>query len=93
LSKEDMRQRIRKERMVELSFEEHRMWDVRRWKIIDKTDKLTTGMEWTKLANGTFTGKRIVSGKRNAWQEKYLLFPIPLTDISKLPMFKQNPGW
>jgi hypothetical protein len=93
LSKEDMRQRIRKERMVELSFEEHRMWDVRRWKIIDKTDKLTTGMEWTKLANGSFTGKRIISAKRNAWQDKYLLFPVPLSDISKLPMFKQNPGW
>ena len=93
LSKEQMRERIRKERMVELAFEEHRMWDVRRWKIIGQTDKLTTGMEWTKLANGGFSGKRIVSGKRNAWQEKYLLFPIPLNDISKLPMFKQNPGW
>ena len=93
LSQGDMQLRIRKERMVELAFEEHRMWDVRRWKIIDKTDKLTTGMEWTKLTDGSFKGKRIVSGKRNAWQEKYLLFPIPLSDISKLPMFKQNPGW
>jgi hypothetical protein len=93
LTKDQMRLRIRKERMVELSFEEHRMWDVRRWKIIGQTDKLTTGMEWTKLPDGTFTGRRIVSATRNAWQDKYLLFPIPLGEISKMPAFKQNPGW
>ncbi len=31
LSKEEMRERIRNERRVELAFEEHRFWDVRRW--------------------------------------------------------------
>lgn len=93
LSQEQMRQRIRKERMVELSFEEHRMWDVRRWKIIDKTDKLTTGMEWTRQSDGSFTNRRIISARRNAWQSKYLLWPIPLAEVSKLPLFVQNPDW
>ena len=32
-----MRERIRRERRVELAFEEHRSWDVRRWKIAQQT--------------------------------------------------------
>lgn len=37
LSQEAMREAIRRERRVELAFEEHRAWDVRRWKIGSKT--------------------------------------------------------
>lgn len=51
LTKEQMRDRIRRERRVELAIEEHRFWDVRRWKILDQTDKVATGME-IKQANG-----------------------------------------
>lgn len=36
-SQERMREYIRRERRVELAFEEHRAWDVRRWKIASKT--------------------------------------------------------
>ncbi|MEO7119612.1 MAG: RagB/SusD family nutrient uptake outer membrane protein [Ginsengibacter sp.] len=36
------------ERHVEFAFEELRCWDVRRWKILEKTDQLTTGMKWVK---------------------------------------------
>ncbi|GGC30174.1 hypothetical protein GCM10011386_22730 [Parapedobacter defluvii] len=48
LSKEEMRERIHRERRVELVWEEHRFWDVRRWKILHETDKLVTGMEIRK---------------------------------------------
>lgn len=37
LSKDVMREKIRHERRVEFSFEEHRFWDVRRWKIDPST--------------------------------------------------------
>ncbi len=93
LSKEAMRERIRRERRVELVFEEHRFWDVRRWKILDKTDRLTTGMAWTKQPDGSFTRQRIVVGRRVAWADKYLIFPIPLNELNRLPAFTQNPGW
>lgn len=33
--KSELRERIRNERRIELSFEDHRMWDVRRWKLYD----------------------------------------------------------
>lgn len=92
LSKEEMRERIRRERRVELAFEEHRFWDVRRWKILDKTDRLTTGMEWTRAGSG-FTGKRIVTGRRLSWTDNHLMFPIPLSELTLMPLWEQNPGW
>ena len=38
LSQAAMRDAIRNERRVELAFEEHRFYDVRRWKIADVTE-------------------------------------------------------
>lgn len=37
MTQDEMRERIRRERRVELAFEEHRSWDVRRWKIAQET--------------------------------------------------------
>lgn len=93
LSKEQMRERIHRERRVELAFEEHRFWDVRRWKILHLTDKLTTGMEWTKVADQVFDGRRIVVGRRSSWAEGYQVLPIPLNELILLPLWEQNPGW
>lgn len=95
LTKDQLRDRIRRERRVELAIEEHRFWDVRRWKILAQTDKLVTGMEITKKTDGTFSYARFVARRRNAWQEKYLIFPIPIGEVSIIPDFSknQNPGW
>lgn len=92
LSKDEMRERIRRERQVELAFEEHRIWDVRRWKILDKTDKLTTGIEWTKNGN-SFSGKRMIAGRRKSWTDNHLIIPIPLSELILMPLWEQNPGW
>ena len=95
LSQDQMRDRIRKERRVEFAFEEERFWDVRRWKILDKTDKFVTGMEPAKITDTTFSFKRFIVRSTNVWQSKFLLFPIPLKDASIIPDFgkNQNPGW
>jgi len=95
LTQEQFRQRVRNERRVELAFEEQRFWDVRRWKILDQTDKLVTGMEITKEADHSFSYKRFVTEYRALWADKNLLMPIPLTDASIIPDFDlhQNPGY
>ena len=95
LSKDQMRERIRRERRVELAIEEHRFWDVRRWKILDQTDKLVTGLEVIKNSNGSFSYNRFVTERRNAWQDKYRIFPIPIGEAAIIPDFNlnQNPGW
>lgn len=43
LTDEEMRDRIRNERRIEFAFENHRYYDIRRWKILDQT-AVVTGM-------------------------------------------------
>ena len=35
LNKEQFREKLRRERAVELAYEDHRFWDIRRWLIAD----------------------------------------------------------
>jgi hypothetical protein len=88
--------RLRNERRVEFAFEEHRYFDVRRWKIQDKTDGLVTGMKITASAPNTFEYDRIVVSRRPITAEKYLMWPIPNSEATKYNMLGidyQNPGW
>ena len=79
------------ERMVELSFEGHRFYDVRRWKEADKYFKEIRKMQITKNADGSFKYE-ITKSARN-WEDKMYLFPIPQTEMQKNPALEQNPGW
>lgn len=83
-------ERYRRERMVELAFEDHRFWDVRRWKIGNSAFASVQGAD-LKLVNGDvmLSRKAIARG----WDDKYYLFPIPQSEIQKNPKLTQNPGW
>ena len=94
----EFEQRLRNERRVELAFEEHRYFDVRRWKLLDKTDGVVTGMKITKTSDSPvkYNYERVVVKKRFVTDAKYLLWPIPLTEATKYSMLGieyQNPGW
>jgi len=103
LSVEEFRQELRNERRVELAFEGHRFYDVRRWKVIDKTEGIVTGMYITQKpdnANNSdsegYTYKRIIVQKRNITDSKYLIMPIPRTEelkFAKVGREWQNTGW
>src|SRR5690606_32147683 len=74
-SKDEFRQHVRYERRVELAFEEHRFYDVRRWKIAMITENVAAyGMTITKGSNGlTYTRKEALSGRR--FEEKHYWLP------------------
>lgn len=96
MPKADFEKKYRNERAVELAFEEHRFFDVRRWKILSQTDKFVTGMRITK--NGTtLTYTRFKFADRASAADKYLMYPIDQTEINKIFQFTgkswQNPGW
>jgi hypothetical protein len=97
MSKNEFEKRYRNERRVELAFEEHRFFDVRRWKILNETDGGVTGMRITKKENGTFNYERVKMVNRATAAEKYLLFPIPQSEVAKMLQYTgtdwQNPGW
>jgi hypothetical protein len=103
LSGEQLVLRIRNERRVELAWEEHRYFDLRRWQKPDgdlsATCKWLTAMLITKNPDGTFSYQRsnIWTIPRGGWQNKHLLMPLPLDEVSRLEPLTgktwQNPGW
>jgi hypothetical protein len=93
MTKEEMREAIRHERRVELAFEEHRFWDIRRWKIAQQTENGEThGMEITRAANGTFS-YRVIPVRKHVFTEAMYFWPIPQSEIVKSPALIQNPGY
>lgn len=97
LTKSQMRERIHNERAVELAFEEHRWWDILRWKkgveIIPKTIK---GMEVERLTATTFkyTVIPMPAAYQRVFEDHMSRYPIPRNEIFKSKgILKQNPGW
>lgn len=94
LSQEQMRDAVRYERRVELAFEEHRFYDVRRWKIADITEnKPAAGVIITKTATGfSYQPKVALDGRK--FEAKHYWLPIPRTEIlASNGQLEQNPGY
>ncbi len=94
VTKEELRAKIRNERRVELAFEDHRYWDVRRWMIAENTLGATIrGVNITKKEDGTFRYVPFDLEKR-VFSSKMYLYPIPQSEIIKGGgNMEQNPGW
>lgn len=86
--------RIVNERRVELVFEMHRWYDLRRWKIAPKvlnTDFLRMDIR-KNIATGVKTYKKVV-WKKAVFTDKDYLLPIPQDEIDKNELLTQNPGY
>ncbi|MEO6732707.1 MAG: RagB/SusD family nutrient uptake outer membrane protein [Ferruginibacter sp.] len=93
MTKNEMREAIWHERRVELAFEEHRFWDVRRWKIAPTVENAEThGMEITRSATGSFSYRTIIV-RKHVFTDAMYFWPIPQSEITKSPALKQNPGY
>jgi hypothetical protein len=91
MPKEKMRERIRNERRVELAFEGHRFWDIRRWRIGGDVMKLARGV----IVDGSVTPRKHWDNNIEVrkYPVSYDLFPIPQSEINKHPKLKQNPDY
>ncbi|MBU2945976.1 RagB/SusD family nutrient uptake outer membrane protein [Zobellia uliginosa] len=88
---------IRNERAVELVFEEHRFWDIRRWRIaVDVlNDKMMMGLKFVyNHDTGKFKieVKNALSNPRVFLPENYY-YPLTFDKISDNPKFVENPGY
>jgi hypothetical protein len=91
-----MRDAIRKERYIVLSFEQNRYWVLRRWKVAAQVldGKRFSAMYITKLGDGSYTyEKKPVDAVPCVFQEKMYFMPIPQREMEKNPNLKQNPNW
>lgn len=84
-----MRNFIHKERTIELCFEEHRWWDVRRWNVAGEAlGRDIYGVDVAK--DGTITRK---VAQHRTWQDRFYLYPIPESEVWKIGEDFQNEGW
>ena len=79
--------RYERERLVELAFENHRFWDVRRWK---KGPQYFKNVKVANISNSLMLTR---STNTREWDDKYYLYPIPQSERKKNPNLTQNEGW
>jgi starch-binding outer membrane protein, SusD/RagB family len=91
LTKEQMRDRIRHERMIEMAFENQRFWDVRRWKIANNVLTKLYGMKITKSGTSYIYQPFLVEDR--LFRDANYLYPIPQTEINKDLALTQNDGY
>lgn len=86
LTKEEMRDRIHNERRVELVLEEHRFFDLRRWKDADHLRETVKGMTVQyDDAQDKFI-YTIVDIEPRSFSEAYYYLPVPLSEVEKNPL-------
>jgi len=94
-SQSSMRERIKHERRIELAFEDHRSWDVRRWgeqEAIATLGAPLRGVHIKKQSDGTFVYEPKTVENR-VFLNKMILYPIPQSEILKSDKISQNTGW
>lgn len=79
-SKEEMAERIMRERAFELAGEGQRYWDLRRWGKLEESVKNATDI----YGNLMYT---------RSYQERHELWPIPLVELDRNKNLTQNTGW
>ncbi|MBR5644599.1 MAG: RagB/SusD family nutrient uptake outer membrane protein [Salinivirgaceae bacterium] len=89
--KDKMRELIRNERRIELCFEGHRFWDLRRWKLDLNETVMAMKIE-------TVGGKKKytpvpVANETRAYSDYMYFGPLPESEILKWSNLLQNDGW
>ena len=92
LSAAAFKQKVENERFVELAFEGHRFYDVRRWKEAPQYLTNIRKMDIRLNADSTVTYTPAALETRQ-WDDKMYFFPIPQSEIQKAGSLTQNPGW
>jgi starch-binding outer membrane protein, SusD/RagB family len=89
-------ERYRNERQVELAFEDHRYFDVRRWMIAPQVYSNARGVDVryklnpdnTTSAKPTFS---VIEVQNRAWNDRSYLLPIKLDEMNRNNQLAQNP--
>ncbi|ACU62949.1 RagB/SusD family nutrient uptake outer membrane protein [Chitinophaga pinensis] len=86
-----LREAIRKERKIEMAFENNRFFDVRRWKIGEQTQN--GPMYGLNIASDLPDFLKVVVFETRVFNKRHYFFPIPTDDVNNDKQLVQNPGW
>lgn len=92
MTRDELRKVIHAERRVELSFEEHRFFDIRRWREAETIFQSPLQGMHIVAGSGAMNYAPIDLVKVN-WTNKMYLYPIPYTEVNKNKNMVQNPNW
>ena len=89
----ELREIVRRERMVELAMEGHRLYDIRRWRIAETVIPGTVkGMTYENAVGALVTVE--LSGYIKEFKaNQHYLWPIPYRELTLNPNLKQNPNY
>ena len=91
-TKEGLREIIQQERMIEMSFEGLRFWDMRRWKLaVDLMNQPIKG--WNVLQEDLVDYYKVKDLFYPSFSERDYLWPVSENEIINNPTLIQNPGW
>ena len=88
--------RYRNERQVELAYEDHRFFDVRRWMIAPKAYENALGVDVRyKLSPDKTTATKptykVIVAQERAWNDRAYFLPIKLDEMNRNSNLEQNP--
>lgn len=97
-SGEALKARYRNERRIELAFEDHRFYDVRRWAIGPETHDVTTIADVVYKLNPDHTTATMPTithtvFETHTWQDKAYFLPILRDEMNKNDLLIQNPDY
>ncbi|HEX6924170.1 MAG TPA: RagB/SusD family nutrient uptake outer membrane protein [Longimicrobiaceae bacterium] len=101
LGQDALREEYRNERRVELAFEEHRFFDVRRWMIAPEVmDENAHGIEITVKATDPLRRStyydytyKIIDVEERHWDDRMYFLPISRDELNRNDALVQNPGY
>jgi starch-binding outer membrane protein, SusD/RagB family len=99
-------ERIRQEREVELAFEEHRYFDVRRWmiapqvytnghgiRVTGRLDPAGKPLMWAGQEYRYRYEYQVIQVDEREWHDRAYFLPIPQDEMVRNPRLVQNPGY
>ena len=95
LTKEQFRDRVRNERDIELAFEDHRLYDIRRWRIAENDGVMQGsfyGLKITKITGSTEFKYEPYLFETRTFLTRMYLHPFLNTEVYK-GYLVQNPGY
>ncbi|MBT1701899.1 RagB/SusD family nutrient uptake outer membrane protein [Chryseosolibacter indicus] len=91
IGQEELREIVRRERTIELAFEGHRLFDIRRWKI---AETVVPGNVYgiTYVSNGELKTVQVASFTKKFFAPRDYVWPVPQNERVLSPKLDKN-GW
>jgi hypothetical protein len=90
-SDNELLEKVRHERKIELMFEDHRFFDIRRWMIAPEVIVDAYGLDIRYYYGEEKPTYEIIHVQERDWKDRFYFFPIKLDEMNRNELLIQNP--